>query len=156
MAGYKKIEERAEALAAPIAAANGVRIYDVEYVKAGGEYSLNVYIDKDGGVNIGDCEAVSRPLSDALDEEDFIQDAYTLVVSSPGLGRKLTRDRHLAQSIGRDVEIRLYKADPDTGSKDLSGQLLRYDGDSITVMTEQGEKTLIRKAIAVIRLALDF
>ncbi len=156
MAGYREIEERTEALAAPIAAANGVRIYDVEYVRAGGEYSLNVFIDKDGGVNIGDCEAVSRPLSDALDEADFIADAYTLIVSSPGLGRKLTRDRHLAQSIGMDVEIRLYKADPETGTKDLSGELLGYDSTSIRLMTEQGERTLTRKSVAVIRLALDF
>lgn len=156
MAGYKKIEERTEALAAPIAAAQGVRIYDVEYVKAGGEYSLNVYIDKDGGVNIGDCEAVSRPLSDALDAEDFITEAYTLVVSSPGLGRKLTRDRHLDQSIGQEVEIRLYKADAETGTKDLSGILLSYDKDGIRIETEQGERTISRKAIAVIRLALDF
>ncbi len=79
-------EEHAEALAAPIAEQFGIRIYDVEYVKEGDEYFLNVYIDKDGGVNINDCENVSRLLSDALDKDDPNPDAYTLIVSSPGLG----------------------------------------------------------------------
>jgi ribosome maturation factor RimP len=81
--------------------ANGVRIYDVEYVKEGSEYFLRAYIDRDGGVTIGDCENVSRALSDALDGADPIPDAYTLEVSSPGLGRSLTKDRHFSQSIGR-------------------------------------------------------
>ena len=85
----------AEALAAPIAEPLGIYIYDVEYVRDGQEYFLNVYIDKEGGVTIGDCETVSRALSDALDSADLISDPYTLIVSSPGLGRALTKDRHL-------------------------------------------------------------
>ena len=159
MSRQKQIEERTEQLVTPIAEANGVRIYDVEYVKSGGEYGLTVFIDKEGGVNIQDCEAVSRALSDALDEDDFIGDPYTLYVSSPGLGRKLTRDRHLAQSIGMRVEVRLYKADPQTGSKDLAGVLLGYDSETIRILADtEGdpeERTLARKAVAVIRLELD-
>ena len=83
-------EERTEAIAAPIAEGFGIYIYDVEYVREGEEYYLNVYIDKEGGVTINDCESVSRLLSDELDRADFIPDAYTLIVSSPGLGRSLT------------------------------------------------------------------
>ena len=130
---YQQYEERAEAIAAPIAEEFGIRIYDVEYVKEGEEFYLNVYIDKDGGVTIGDCENVSRLLSDALDKDDPIKDPYTLIVSSPGLGRALTRDRHLQQSIGQDVEIHLYKPHAETGEKDIRGELVEFDDAQIVV-----------------------
>ncbi len=130
---YQQYEERAEAIAAPIAEEFGIRIYDVEYVKEGEEFYLNVYIDKDGGVTIGDCENVSRLLSDALDKDDPIKDPYTLIVSSPGLGRALTRDRHLQQSIGQDVEIHLYKPHAETGEKDIRGELVEFDDMQIVV-----------------------
>ena len=130
---YQQYEERAEAIAAPIAEEFGTRIYDVEYVKEGEEFYLNVYIDKDGGVTIGDCENVSRLLSDALDKDDPIKDPYTLIVSSPGLGRALTRDRHLQQSIGQDVEIHLYKPHAETGEKDIRGELVEFDDAQIVV-----------------------
>ena len=128
---YQQYEERAEAIAAPIAEEFGIRIYDVEYVKEGEEFYLNVYIDKDGGVTIGDCENVSRLLSDALDKDDPIKGPYTLIVSSPGLGRALTRDRHLQQSIGQDVEIHLYKPHAETGEKDIRGELVEFDDTQI-------------------------
>ena len=131
--GYQQYEERAEAIAAPIAEQFGIRIYDVEYVREGEEFFLNVYIDKDGGVTIGDCENVSRLLSDALDKDDPIKDPYTLIVSSPGLGRALTRDRHLQQSIGQDVEIHLYKPHAETGEKDIRGELVEFDDAQIVV-----------------------
>ncbi len=129
-------EEHAETLAAPIAEQFGIRIYDVEYVKEGDEYFLNVYIDKDGGVNINDCENVSRLLSDALDKDDPNPDAYTLIVSSPGLGRALTKDRHLQQSIGQDVELHLYKPHSVSGEKDILGELLAFDQDEIVLAAE--------------------
>ena len=161
-------EEKAEEILLPIAEESGVRIYDVEYVKEGQDYFLRCYIDKDGGVNIGDCEAVSRALSDELDRLDFIPDAYTLEVSSPGLGRQLTKDRHLAQSIGQEVEISTYQKLPATGRKGADGVLLAFDQDTVTIGTGDGgeaadeqadteEKIVIsRKEISVIRLALDF
>ena len=130
---YQQYEEHAEAIAAPIAEEFGTRIYDVEYVKEGEEFYLNVYIDKDEGVTIGDCENVSRLLSDALDKDDPIKDPYTLIVSSPGLGRALTRDRHLQQSIGQDVEIHLYKPHAETGEKDIRGELVEFDDTQIVV-----------------------
>lgn len=134
--GSRLYEEHAEALAAPIAEQFGIRIYDVEYVKEGDEYFLNVYIDKDGGVNINDCENVSRLLSDALDKDDPNPDAYTLIVSSPGLGRALTKDRHLQQSIGQDVELHLYKLHSVSGEKDILGELLAFDQDEIVLAAE--------------------
>ena len=89
--GRKEYESRTEELLKPIVDSLGLRIYDVEYVKEGSDYYLRAYIDKDGGVTIDDCEAVSRALNVKLDEEDYVKDAYILEVSSPGLGRKLSR-----------------------------------------------------------------
>ena len=129
-------ETGAEELLTPIAAANGVRIYDVEYVREGKDYYLRCYIDKDGGVTIGDCENVSRLLSDALDVDDPIKDPYTLIVSSPGLGRALTKDRHLQQSIGQDVEVHLYKPHPLTGEKDIRGELMDFDEGQVLLMAD--------------------
>ncbi|MBR1860494.1 MAG: ribosome maturation factor RimP [Lachnospiraceae bacterium] len=154
MSQKEDYEKRTEELLAPIAEQYGVRIYDVEYVKEGSDYYLRSYIDKDGGVNIDDCEAVSRALSEKLDREDFIEDAYIMEVSSPGLGRTLKKDRHLEYSIGEEVEVKLYK--PLEGCKDFEGELKAFDKDSITLLTDDDEKVFIRKDIAVIRLKLDF
>ncbi len=154
MSKREEYETRTEALLQPIAAAMGVEIYDVEYVKEGSDYYLRAYIDKTQGVSIVDCENVSRALSDALDREDFIPDAYILEVSSPGLGRALKKDRHLAYSIGQEVELRLYK--PLEGVKEFSGALKSFDGDSIVITEETGDRVFARNDIAVIRLALDF
>ena len=149
-------EAKTEELLKPIAESAGVSIYDVEYVKEGADYYLRAYIDKPDGVNIGDCENVSRALSDALDENDFIPDAYILEVSSPGLGRKLTKDRHLEASLGEEVEIKLYKPLEGTKDKELSGILTGYDKSHINVDIGGTDTELDRSAIAQIRLALDF
>ena len=154
MSKKETYEAKTEELLVPIAVANGVDIYDVEYVKEGSDYYLRTYIDKPDGVSIIDCENVSRRLSDVLDEADFIPDAYILEVSSPGLGRTLKKDRHLEKSIGLDVEIKLYK--PQNGSKEYEGMLERFDEESITITDEDGEKLFLRSEIALIRLALDF
>lgn len=154
MSKREDYESRTETLLQPIAAAQGVEIYDVEYVKEGSDYYLRAYIDKAEGVNIDDCENVSRALSDALDREDFIPDAYILEVSSPGLGRTLKKDRHLARSIGEEVEIKLYK--PLDGTKEYAGVLKSFD-EGIVVITEGTmDRIFARNDIAVIRLALDF
>ena len=94
MSKRETYEEKTLKLLEPIAQSNGVEIYDVEYVEEAGEWYLRAYIDKEGGVTIDDCEAVSRALSDALDRDEFIDDAYYLEVSSPGLGRQLKKDKH--------------------------------------------------------------
>ena len=92
MSKREEYESEAEALLAPIAAANGVSVYDVEYVKEGSNWYLRAYIDKEGGITVDDCELISRPLSDWLDKEDFIDGSYILEVSSPGLGRPLKKE----------------------------------------------------------------
>lgn len=154
MSKKETYETRTEELLRSITEANHVEIYDVEYVKEGSEWFLRAYIDKESGVDIDDCVAVSRALSDKLDEEDFIEEAYTLEVSSPGLGRVLKKDRHLEKSLGKEVEIKTYK--PIDKCKEFSGSLKAYDADSVTIETEGQEKVFTRADIAVIRLALDF
>lgn len=156
MSKREDYEAKTEALLAPIVEKHGIEIYDVEYVKEGSDYYLRAYIDKPEGVNIIDCETVSRALSDALDSEDFIPDAYILEVSSPGLGRTLKKDKHLTKSIGEEVEIKLFK--PIEKCKDFVGILDSFDGETITILEGEEEKPLTfkRSEIALIRLTLDF
>ncbi len=154
MARGRDYEARTEELLGPIAQANGCSIYDVEYVKEGSEWYLRCYIDKPDGVNITDCENVSRALSEKLDEEDFIGSAYILEVSSPGLGRVLKKDKHLAKSIGEEVELRTYR--PIGKCKEFYGVLKAFDSDTVTIATEQEEMVFERADVALVRLALDF
>jgi ribosome maturation factor RimP len=154
MSKRETYEAKTEEILLPIAEKNGVEIYDVEYVKEGSDFYLRAYIDKEEGVNINDCEAVSRELSDALDREDFIPDAYILEVSSPGLGRTLKKDRHLEKSIGLEVEIKLFK--PVDKCKEFDGVLESFDGETITISDNDQPRTFARSEIALIRLALDF
>lgn len=155
MSKRENYEARFEKILLPIAGECGVEIYDVEYVKEGSDWYLRAYIDKEGGVTIDDCEKVSRAVSDIMDREDFIEDAYILEVSSPGLGRALKKDKHLARSIGEKVEVKTYK--PIEKQKEFSGILEAFDGESITVKPEEKESMRFQRSdIALIRLALDF
>lgn len=154
MSKKETYEIRTEELLQPIAAANHVEIYDVEYVKEGSDWYLRAYIDKPEGVNINDCEAVSRALSEQLDKEDYISEAYILEVSSPGLGRPLKKDKHLEKSIGEEVEVRLYK--PIEKQKEFAGILKAYDKDTITIQMSEQKMVFAKSDIALIRLALDF
>ena len=154
MAKRDTYETRTETLLVPLAERFGVEIYDIEYVKEGSDWYLRAYIDKPDGVTIQDCEDVSRALSDELDREDFIEDAYILEVSSPGLGRTLKKDKHLEKSIGCEVEIKLYK--PLDGCKEFVGILEEYDQDKIRITMQEGERSFERKDIALIRLTIDF
>lgn len=173
MSKRENYETRTEELLVPIAEANHVEIYDVEYVKEGSDWYLRCYIDKEEGVSIDDCEAVSRMLSDRLDETDFIDDAYILEVSSPGLGRQLKKDRHLAKSLLKEVDVKTYK--PIGGAKEFRGILKSFDENTITLgITTSGDKSyedksnmdksnldweevvFNRKEIAAIKLTLDF
>ncbi len=158
MSKKENYEAKAEELLKPIADANHVEIYDVEYVKEGSEWYLRCYIDKEEGVSINDCEAVSRALSDELDRTDFIDDAYILEVSSPGLGRTLKKDKHLRKSLLEEVEVKTYK--PIMGKKEFTGILKAFDEDTVTLgaALKEGIEDIIfdRKDIAVIKLTLDF
>lgn len=146
-------EARTEELLLPIAAKNNVEIYDIEYVKEGSDFYLRAYIDKEGGVTINDCETVSRALSDELDRTDFIEDAYILEVSSPGLGRTLKKDKHLQKSIMEEVEIKTYK--PVSGSREFKGILKAFDEKTVTILSEKEEIVFERTDIATIKLAFN-
>lgn len=149
------IEKRTEELILPIVEEQGFEIVDVEYVKEGGTMYLRAYIDKPGGIAVNDCETVSRALSDLLDKEDYIADSYILEVSSPGLGRPLKKEKDFKRSVGKAVEIRLYRAVD--RKKEFEGILTAYDDQSVTIEQEDGtEASFERAAIALIRLAFDF
>ncbi len=154
MSNARAYESRTEELLSPIAEANQVEIYDVEYVKEGSEWYLRAYIDKPEGVNINDCENVSRALSEVLDKEDFIPESYILEVSSPGLGRTLKKDRHFEKSLNQEVEIKLFQ--PIEKCKEFSGILTAYDKDSITIESGGKQQRFERSKIALVRLAIDF
>lgn len=154
MSKRETYEAKATQMLEPIATKHGVEIYDVEYVQESGEWYLRAYIDKEGGVTIDDCEAVSRDFSDELDKDDFIEDAYYLEVSSPGLGRALKKDSHLSKSIGMEVEVKTYK--PIDKQKEFTGILKGFDSQSITVEIDGTDKEFKRNEIALIKLALDF
>ncbi len=148
-------EAKAEELVLPIVAANNFELVDTEYVKEAGTWYLRIYIDKEGGININDCELVSRAFSEILDKEDYIEDAYILEVSSPGLGRPLKKDKDFQRNLGEEVEVRTYK--PINKQKEFTGLLDAWDKETVTLQLESGEMlTLDRADIALIRQALDF
>ena len=148
-------EQKTEAILLPIMEKHGFELWDVEYVKEGGNWYLRAYIDKPGGIMVDDCEAVSRELSDILDEQDFIEESYILEVSSPGLGRPLKKERDFERSLGEEVEIHTYRAIE--RQKEFIGILKDYDKDTVTIEYEDGEmKTFEKSEIALVRLAFDF
>ena len=155
MASREEYESRVEKFLTPIMEENNYELVDVEYVKEAGTWYLRAYIDKEGGFTVDDCEMVSRRLSDWLDKEDFIDDSYILEVSSPGLGRPLKKEKDYVRSMGREVEVRLYKAID--RQKEFTGTLSAYDDKTVTLTMEDGSEAVFEKAdIALIRLAFDF
>ena len=155
MTRREQYEERTEQLVMPIVDENNFELVAIEYVKEAGNWFLRVYIDKQGGITIDDCELVSRALSEQLDKDDFIEDSYILEVSSPGLGRPLKKEKDFERSIGKEVEVRLFQAI--NKQKEYIGILTSYDKDTVTVeLEEENPLTIQRKNIALIRLAFDF
>ncbi len=155
MTKHQEYEYKTEKLIAPILEQNHFELYDVEYVKEGGNWFLRAYIDKENGITVDDCELVSRALSDLLDKNDFIPDAYILEVSSPGLGRQLKRDKHFEKSIGEEVEVKLYK--PVDKKKEFVGILTAFSQESLTLELENNKTMVIlRSDIAMVRLTFDF
>lgn len=148
----KKVTEVAAELAAPIAEAAGCSLWDVEYVREAGTWFLRVYLDRPGGVSIDHCEAVSRPLSDKLDEVDPIEGSYVLEVGSAGADRQLKKPEHFQQFMGEEVEVKLYR--PRDGRKDFHGLLAGYRDGSVTLTINGEDVTFEKKEIAVARLYL--
>lgn len=136
-----------------IIAGTALELVDVEYVREKNWY-LRVFIDKDGGVDLEDCQRVSEKLSKVLDEKDPIQDNYLLEVSSPGLDRILKKDKDFIRYAGRTVDIHFFK--PYKGTKDLVAELVQNEDGTVTVRIDEQEETLTLKDISQIRLHIDF
>ncbi len=165
MGRAEQIAKKAEELLVPVTETYGVSVYDVEYVTENNEKYLRAYIDKEGGVTIDDCENVSRAFEIKLDESGLIDEQYILEVSSPGLGRTLSKDRHLEKSVGESVEISFYKQmviredeSSSIKSKSIAGILKAFDKDTVTIEDTETEITSVwqRSDIAQIKLSLDF
>jgi len=146
-----KIENMIWEVAKPIAENANCSLYDVEFVKEGTNWFLRVTIDKDGGVSTDDCENVSRPLSDWLDEKDPITQSYYLEVSSPGIDRKLTRPEHYENHLGKTVTVRLFAAID--GQRQLEGILKEYQNGTIVLETNNNIITLEKAKVVDVRLA---
>lgn len=145
-----KVTDTVAQLALPFVQEAGCSLWDVEYVKEAGSWFLRIYIDKEEGVSIQDCEAVSRPLSDALDEADPIEGSYVLEVSSAGADRVLKKEEHFRQFVGTEVEVRLYR--PREGKKEFVGDLVSWEDGNVT-LTMAGEQVLFeKKEVAQVRL----
>ena len=149
-----KIEEKVEQLVKYPIEKLGYSLYDVEYVKEGPEYYLRIYIDKESGIDLNDCEKVSNEINEILDKADYIKEQYYLEVSSPGIERKLRKDKHLEQNISKNVEIKLFKKD-NNGKKEYTGKLKAFNQEEIIIETDK-EITIERKNIAQIKTIYEW
>ena len=138
MAKKESYESRVEAFLLPLMEENHFELVDVEYVKEAGTWYLRAYIDKEGGIAVDDCEAVSRRFSDILDEKDYIEDSYIFEVSSPGLGRPLKKEKDFKRNLGEEVEIRTYRAID--RQKEFVGILKSYDENTVRQSRHLTEK----------------
>ena len=155
MSKRETYETRTEELITPILDRMNFELVDVEYVKEGGTWYLRAYIDNECVITVNDCEAVAREMNEILDREDFVEDSYVFEVSSPGLGRPLKKEKDYIRSMGKEVEIRTYRAI--NREKEFYGILSAYDENTVTIKTEDGtEMTFEKSDIALIRLAFDF
>lgn len=153
MKSNKGIVNRVTPIAQKIADELGYMVWDVDYVKEGTEWFLRIDIDKDGGVNIEDCEKYSRAIDPVLDEENPIEEAYTLQISSPGVEREIKNDFHLEHCIGQTVQVRLYA--PLNGFKEYVGELVSYN-DEIVVLDVDEAVEIPRKAIGKMNIYFEF
>ncbi|MCR5154873.1 MAG: ribosome maturation factor RimP [Lachnospiraceae bacterium] len=149
MTKREEYEKKTTDLLMPIIERNDCELVDVEFAKEAGTFYLRAIIDKEGGFTVNDCETVSRELSDLLDQKDFINESYILEVSSPGLDRPLKKENDYKRSLGKDVEIKLYKAIEK--QKEFEGQLKSYTEDTVTILINNEEKTFEKKDISLIR-----
>lgn len=151
----KDIIVKVEEYVTPIVEENNFELVDVEFVKEGPNKYLRIYIDKDGGIMIDDCEVVSRAVEAKLEENDFIEQAYILEVSSPGIDRILKKDKEYIKYKGRIVDIKLYS--PVDGNKEYRGELVGIVDNKIVIKNEDNTETAFdRKDVALCRLAVLF
>ena len=145
-----KITDKVTELARPVVEEEGCSLWDVEYVREAGSWFLRIFIDKDGGVGIDDCERISRRLDPILDEADPIPDSYVFEVGSAGAERELKRPGDFEQFMGSEVEVRLYQ--PVNGCKVYVGALSGYDDGKVTVMVGKNEVSFDKSQIALVKL----
>lgn len=149
-----KITEQVASFAQPIVEANGCSLWDVEYVREGSERFLRLYIDKEGGVNINDCEAIARAVDPILDEKDPIPESYHFEVCSAGLERPLKRPGDFEKFMGRPILVKLYR--PRNGLKEIPGILRGYDEGKVTVEAGKETITFEKSEVALVRLRVEF
>lgn len=145
-----KITDKVSALAQPVVENAGCKLWDVEYVREAGSWYLRVFIDKEGGVSINDCETVSRALDPILDEADPIPDSYVFEVGSAGAERELKRPSDFEQFMGSEVELRLYQ--PLNGSKVFVGTLAGYNNGDVTITAAKNDMSFQKAQIALVKL----
>ena len=145
-----KITDKVTELARPVVEEEGCSLWDVEYVREAGSWFLRIFIDKDGGVGIDDCERISRRLDPILDEADPIPDSYVFEVGSAGAERELKRPGDFEQFMGSEVEVRLYQ--PLNGCKVYVGVLAGYDNGRVTVTAGKNEVSFDKSQIALVKL----
>ena len=149
-----KITELVASLAAPVVRSHGCELWDVEYVREGSDYFLRLYLDKEGGVDINDCEAVSRAMDPILDEHDPIENSYHFEVCSAGLERTLKRPGDFERFMGSPITVRLYR--PHNGLKEIPGILRGYDSGRVTVEAGKETITFEKSQVALVRLRVEF
>ena len=149
-----KIEDKVENLIKTKVQELGYNLYDVEYVKEGKDYFLRIYIDKDNGITLDDCENVSNNITEILDNADYIKEQYFLEVSSPGVERILKKDKHLKSNIGANVQVKLFK--PLDGKKQYEGILKDFDSDNIKIETSSQILEIERQNIGQIKTIFDW
>ena len=149
-----KVTELVTQLALPVVESCGCSLWDVEYVREGSEYFLRLYLDKDGGVDINDCEAVSRAMDPILDEADPISTSYHFEVCSAGLERTLKRPSDFARFMGSPITVKLYR--PRNGLKEIPCVLTGYDDGKLTVTAGKETITFEKSEVALVRLRVEF
>ena len=149
-----KITEKVTQMALPVVEAHGCQLWDVEYVREGSEYFLRLYLDKDGGVDINDCEAISRAMDPILDEEDPIPESYHFEVCSAGLERPLKRPSDFERFMGEPIMVKLYR--PRNGLKEIPGILRGYENGCVTVEAGKETITFQKSEVALVRLRVEF
>ena len=148
-----EMNEALEALMAPVAQEQGLELYDIEYVKEGAGRILRIYIDKEEGIDLDDCERMSRAAEVVLDEADPIPGEYRLQVSSPGVERKLSKPRHYSRFVGHKVVVKLFAPhDPVSGRKKFTGILAKFEDNRLSIKTEDEEYSFDLKQVSACRL----
>ena len=149
-----KVTEQVAEFARPIVEAQGCQLWDVEYVREGSDYFLRLYIDKQGGVDIDDCEAISRAMDPILDEKDPVPGSYHFEVCSAGLERALKRPGDFERFMGSPITVKLYR--PYNGLKELPCVLRGYDSGKLTVESGKETITFEKSQVALVRLRVEF